>query len=365
MVMITENEITNIPLDSLGYSPFFELNRIKIGAEAFPVARVTAEFKEVYRVKNETGEYMARVTGKHMFTASSREDFPAVGDWVVISKPAGDQATIQSILPRQTIIKRSRGEKNEIQVIAANIDVAFVVESLGRDYNLNRFERYFAMAKEGGVTPAIVLNKIDLASQEELDLILSELKDRFSNIQAVPTSTKTGAGLDELKACITKGKTYCFLGSSGVGKSSLINKLLGTSSIKTENISLRAGRGKHATTHREMYFLENGGIVIDNPGMREIGITGSGEGVANLFNEITALARQCKYSNCTHTHEPGCQVLAAVELGTLEQDKYNNYLSLNKETKYHEMTKYEKREKDRQFGKFMKKAKKELRNYKK
>jgi ribosome biogenesis GTPase len=242
--------------------------------------------------------------------------------------------------------------------------VALVIESVDRDYNLNRFERYFAIAGEGGIKPAIVLNKIDLISKEELGSKLAQIKNRFNNIDVIPTSTITNEGLEELKTYILRGKTYCFLGSSGVGKSSLINKLLERDMIRTKTISLRTGKGKHATTGREMYFLKNGGIVIDNPGMREVGMTDTSTGIDSLFDEIISLAEKCRYANCTHIHEPGCEVLSAIKSGKLDEDKYSNYINLKKEVEHYETTKLEKREKDHQFGKFIKKAKGEIEKYK-
>ena len=347
-------------LEDLGYGEFFESNR---GKDALPVARTLAEHKEAYRVKNTDGEYLAKITGKQMFNALSREDYPAVGDWVTITDLGEQQAVIHQILPRKTIIKRKASGKNDIQVIAANIDVAFVIESVDRDYNLNRFERYFAIARDGGIIPAIILNKIDLISNEELESRIDQIKNRFGDIDFITTSTVNNEGLDELKAYIAKGKTYCFLGSSGVGKSSLINKLIGKEVIKTSQISTHTDRGRHTTTSREMYFLENGGIVIDNPGMREVGMTDVGDGIDSLFDEITSLARKCKYVDCTHIHEPGCAVLSAIKTGRLDEDRYNNYLGLKKEAEYYEMTELEKKQKSSQFGKFVKKAKKELRRY--
>jgi ribosome biogenesis GTPase len=353
--------------ENLGYDDFFEAGRKKLGLGEFSVARVTVEYRGAYKVKNKNGEFLAKITGKQMFNAVSREDFPAVGDWVAVSELGEGQAVIHGILPRKTIIKRrsvnKSVNKNETQVIATNIDVAFVVESVGRDYNLNRFERYFSIANDGGVKPAIILNKIDLISKEELDVKLAQLKNRFLNVDIILTSTVSDEGLDELKKYIEKHKTYCFLGSSGVGKSSLINKLFGKNIIKTEEISESTARGKHATTSREMYFLENGGIVIDNPGMRQVGMADAGFGIDSLFDEISALAQGCKYIDCTHAHEPGCQVLGALKLGKIDQEKYSNYIGLKKEAQHYEMANIEKKEKDRQFGKFIKKAKKQLKDY--
>lgn len=327
----------------------------------FLTARVISEFKGAYKVKSENGEYLAKVTGKRMFEAASREDYPAVGDWVEIRDLGDGQATILRILPRSTVIKRQYG--GESQVIAANIDTAFVVESVDRDYNLNRFERYFAIARDGGVRPAIILNKTDLLSREELSQKLEELRKRFSDTDIISTSTINEEGLDELVRYISEGKTYCFLGSSGVGKSSLINKLLGENTIKTGEVSSYSDRGKHITTTRQMYFLDNGGVVVDNPGMREVGLAGAARGVADLFDEIAILGKKCKYADCTHIHEPGCEVIKAVKSGGLDEERYSNYVKLKKESEYHEMADFEKREKDRGFGKFLKKAKKDLKNF--
>ncbi|MFA6437279.1 MAG: ribosome small subunit-dependent GTPase A [Candidatus Paceibacterota bacterium] len=359
------SEVKKIKIEDLGYDTFFESNRKKLKLDNFSVARVVAEYKGAYKVKNVNGEYFAKITGKQMFNATSREDYPAVGDWVVISETNKERAVIHGVLPRRTIIKRKCSGKDEVQIIATNIDVAFTIESVDRDYNLNRFERYFAIANAsaGVIKPVIILNKIDLISKEELDLKLAQIENRFCGVDFIFTSTITDEGLDKLKMYIKKGKTYCFLGSSGVGKSSLINKLLGENIIKTENISSHTGKGKHITTNREMYFLENGGIVIDNPGLREVGMTDTGVGIDNLFDEIIILAKKCRYADCTHIHEPGCEVLSALRSGNLDMDKYSNYVNLKREAEHYEMTKLEKRKKDRQFGKFIKNAKKELKRY--
>lgn len=353
-----------IEIEDLGYDLFFESNRKKLGLEEFSIARVTSEHKGAYRVKNENGEYLARVTGKQIFIAQSREDYPAVGDWVAITETDDGKAVINKVLPRKTVIKKKYSGKNETQLIATNIDVAFVIESIDRDYNLNRFERYFAIARAGGVSPAIILNKIDLISESELEQKLTEIRNRIVGVDVIPTSAVTNKGLDDLKKYITKGKTYCFLGSSGVGKSSLINKLLSASIIKTGDISKSSVRGKHITTNRQMYFLESGGIVIDNPGTREVGMTDTSEGIDSLFDEITILAEKCKYVDCTHVHEPGCAVIAAVKAKEIDEGRYSNYINLKKEAEHYEKTEYEKRLEDRQFGKFINKTKKDLKKYK-
>lgn len=336
----------------------------KLPLNGLNVARVIAEHKGAYKVKNEKGEYFAKLTGKKVFDAKSREDYPAVGDWVAIKEQDAEWAVIKEILPRQSLIKRKHNHKNGMQIIATNIDVAFIVESIGRDFNLNRFERYFAIASEGGVETVIILNKIDLISKDELDLKLIEIKERFKNIDIVLTSALNDTGLEELRTSMESGKTYCFLGSSGVGKSSLINKLLKTNATETGEINLETGRGKHTTTVRQMYFLKNGAIVIDNPGMREVGMTNESLGLNETFDGIIQLAETCKFVDCAHTSEPNCSVLEALESGQLNKEKYENYLNLKKEMEHYEMTEVERNEKDYKFGKFIKKAKKEINKYK-
>jgi len=352
-----------IKLENLGYDEFFESERESLGLKEYSMARVIAEYKESYRIKDVNGERLAKITGKQIFNATKREDYPAVGDWVAVTMPDKETAVIHRVLPRRTVLSKKYSNKQDIQIIAVNIDTVFIVESINRDYNLNRFERYLVLANEGKIKPAIILNKTDLIPEEELNLKIEQIKERFGDIDIISTSIVTEKGLDELIYYIEKGKTYCFIGSSGVGKSSLINKLLGNNEIKTKEIGDSTGRGRHTTTTREMYFLKNGGIVIDNPGTREVGIADASSGIENVFDEIIALSKDCKYSDCTHINEGGCAVLKAVETKILDENKYQNYIRLKKEAEYYEMTDAEKRGKDRKFGKFIKKSLNQLRKF--
>lgn len=356
-----------LKIEDLGYDDFFESERARRGSEGVRVARVISQSRGGYKVKDADGEYIAKVTGKRIHTASSREDYPAVGDWVELSDVAGGQAVIQGIVPRKSVIKRKsvgKGNgyegKSDVQIIATNVDTAFVVEAVDRDYSLNRLERYVAIARDGGVRVAVILNKIDLISAEERDAKIAEIEERFGDIDVITASAATNGGADMLRGHIGKGKTYCFLGSSGVGKSSLINRLLTAGGLRTGEIGSHSGRGKHVTTAREMFFLPNGGIVIDNPGVREVGMTDTDAGIEESFDGIATLAGDCRFTDCTHTQEPGCAVLAALESGTIDRDRYSNYLGLRKEAERYGMTVSEQRNKHRSFGKFMKTAKKDL-----
>lgn len=366
--MIHNLYMDNLFLEKIGYGDFFDSNKKALKLDGFDVARVISEHKGAYEIVNQNGKFFAKITGKQMFDAQSREDYPAVGDWVLIEELGNEQAVIFGILPRRTVIKRIYGNKDrlgnkrDVQVIGANIDVAFIVEAINRDYNLNRFERYFSIVRDQKIVPVVILNKVDLISKDDLGLMIVEIKKRFESTEVILTSTLNDSGLDELLSYIKKGKTYCFLGSSGVGKSSLINKLLEDNTIKVGSVSDYSDRGKHTTTSREMYFLENGGIVIDNPGIREVGLSDANSGVEDVFDEIIRLSKECKFRNCTHTNESGCAILKALEGGIINKEKYYNYVSMKKELDYSDMSDFEKRRKERDFGKLINKTKKELKN---
>lgn len=347
-----------IGLEDLGYGDFFEDCRKASPDKNLKPARVVAEHKGSYVLRNETNEFSAKVTGKMMFTASSRKDYPAVGDWVLVSIPDDNNAAVHEILPRKSVLKRKSVMKQDAQIIASNIDVAFIVQSPDRDYSLNRMERYFSLAESGNIKPAIVLNKTDLISREQLESKWNEMNGRFPKASIFPTSIATREGIDELSGFIRKGCTYCFIGSSGVGKSSLINMLIGKDIIKTGEISFQRDRGRHITTHRQLFLLKKGGLVIDNPGMREIGLIDAGAGIENVFEDISAFSTNCQFSDCTHMHEPGCAVLLAVKKGDLDRERYANFVKLVRENEHHSMSRLEMREKDRRFGRMVKQFKK-------
>ena len=351
--------MNKIKLKDLGYSDYFENNSSSVSQKDIMPARIISEHKGLYVLRNEVHEFSAKITGKMMFTASSREDYPAVGDWVLTKKSDKNSYVIQEILPRRTLLQRKSIGDFDSQIIASNIDVAFIVQSIVRDYSLNRIERYLALVKTGNINPIIVLNKIDLLSDVDLKIKISEIKTRFNNIDVYVTSTVTGKGIDDLKNSTRQGLTYCFIGSSGVGKSSIINAFLGKDLIKTGEIS-SANRGKHVTSSREIYILENGGLLIDTPGMREIGILDADAGIQNVFSEIDELSQGCRFSDCSHTNEPGCTVLENVISGNLDKDVYDNYIKLLKENEYNTRSKVKKREKEKNFGKFIKKSKKTM-----
>jgi len=350
---------TEMRLEDLGYSNILEKFRIEQKLDNFEIGRVIAEHKERYIVKTVKGEFEAEITGNMRFTAKSREDFPAVGDWVALTTFDSDFSIIHKILPRFSIIKRQAvGQFGEIQVIAVNIDYAFVVQAIDRDFNINRLERYLTICNSSKVRPVIILSKIDLINETRINEILDGIKARIKNVPILAISNETQYGYEAIKDFIEKGKTHCLLGSSGVGKSSLLNNLSGKTIMRTDRISQSTNKGRHVTSHRELIVLENGGILIDNPGMREVGIVETSGGLEITLDTISILSQSCKFNDCTHTSEIGCSVLESVEKGEIDKASYENYLRMEREKVHFESSVAERRRKDKEFGKFVKNYKK-------
>jgi len=342
-------------LKDLGFNDWFKKEAEKYRDKEYSLARVIAVNKNQFDIRNEKTTVAAEITGKLIYEAASNIDFPTVGDWVRVQYFNEETlAIIHSILPRKSLLKRKiAGNTVEFQLIAANIDTAFIIQASDYDFNIPRLERYLTMINEASIKPVILLSKIDLISIEDLNKKISDINNTGNVNDIIAFSNKTGQGLSEIKNIIESGKTYCLLGSSGIGKTTLLNNLIGKDLYVTDVVR-KDGKGKHITTRRQLIILKDGGLIIDTPGMRELGNIGVGTGINETFSDIYDLAKSCKFKDCTHTVEPGCRVLESIEKGLLNKKHYQNFLKLQKESKHYEMTYQEKRKKDRSFGKFIK-----------
>jgi ribosome biogenesis GTPase len=346
-------------LEDLGYNDKLENLRIENNLNGFEIGRVISEHKERYIVQTGNGEFEAEITGNMRFSAKGREHFPAVGDWVALTIYDNNFSIIHKILPRfSTISRQAVGQFGEIQIIATNIDCALLVQSVDRDFNINRLERYLTICYSSKVNPIVVLTKTDLINEQVKAEIIESINMRLNDIQVFAISNETLDGYDALKLKIEKGKTYCLLGSSGVGKSTLLNQLSGRTTMKTDAISQSTGKGRHITSHRELIVIENGGILIDNPGMREVGIVDTANGLETTFDRIIGISKKCRFIDCRHISETGCMVLEALARGEIDESSYANFLKMEREKSHFESSVYERRKKDKDFGKMLKNYKK-------
>ena len=348
-------------LSDMGFDQWFQSHAGDLRQESRDIARISAVDRGSYLVRNQTGEVPAELAGKFYFQVESPVDLPCVGDWVTVQYHNNDTAAIiHEVFRRKTFLRRkSAGEKVDFQMIAANIDVVFIVQSCHFDFNLRRMDRYLVMAADGGVEPIVVLTKTDLIAPEELEQKLAAITSSTITARVFALSNITGIGFDEFQQVFVSGRTYCLLGSSGVGKTTLLNRLIGQDAFDTKAVS-GTGEGIHTTARRQLIVLNQGSMLIDTPGMRELGLLAVSEGVNQGFEDIVQLSLNCRYPNCGHTQEPDCAVRAAVTSGALTEDRYSSYIKLKNESEYHELSYLDKRKKGRAFGRFIKSAKKQM-----
>ncbi|MBN1842366.1 MAG: ribosome small subunit-dependent GTPase A [Deltaproteobacteria bacterium] len=347
-------------LRDFGFDQWFEAHTTELRLDGCGFARISAVDRGSYLIKDESREVPAELSGRLTYQIDSSVDLPCVGDWVTANYYNNDTAAIiHRVFPRKTFLRRkTAGETVDFQMIAANIDTAFIVQSCHFDFNPHRLDRYLVMAADGHVDPIVILTKTDLITQDELDQKLAIISS-VNKSRVIALSNITGIGFDELQKKLSSGKTYCLLGSSGVGKTTLINRLMGQEAFETKTVS-STGEGTHTTSRRQLIVLSQGAMLIDTPGMRELGIVGAGDGINMGFEEFVALSANCRYVNCSHEHEPGCAVRAAVENGELSEDRYASYIKLKKESEHYERSYLDKRKKDKAFGRFIKSAKKHI-----
>jgi len=323
-------------LEDLGWNLFFQKHFQTVEIPDSVPARVISASKGSFQVYSQYGELTAKISGKMRYYAEGEKEYPAVGDWVVIKPLLNEQkGIIHAVLPRKSKLSRKvAGERTEEQIVSANIDTVFIVSGLdgGRNFNLRRIERYLMLAWGSGVTPVIVLNKVDLCP--DIDSYVRSVEGIAPGISIHPVSAKERIGLAMLRNYLTKGNTAAFLGSSGVGKSALINSLFGVEKQETGEVREDDRMGRHTTTKRELILLPGGGIVIDTPGMREIQMWAGEEDLNGAFRDIEMLAKQCRFSDCSHNVESGCAVRAAIDQGDLDPARLESYRKLQNELNY-------------------------------
>ncbi len=330
--MKEENKAQNkIDLETIGWNSFFKESFSQYKNQEFIPGRITQVQRKNCIAFTEIGEINAKVSGKFRFNASEKGSYPAVGDWVAIKKdPKNDVGLIQAVLPRKSKISRKViGKITQEQVIVANVDIIWIVVGLDNDFSIERIERYLTLVSESGANPVIILNKSDLCT--DINKKIEEVRNLSPDVPIHELSAELNQGLNILNQYLVKSQTIALVGSSGAGKSTIINKLLGIDRQKVGAVRESDSRGRHITTYREMIIFPTGGIIIDNPGMKEIQLWFKGKDLADTFKDIEDIALSCKFTNCNHKTEPGCAVKSSLESGDLNTRRYQHYLTLNKE----------------------------------
>jgi ribosome biogenesis GTPase len=351
-------------IQKLGFDDWFQDKVGPVSLEGVEPARVIAVHKDSYTINDGENDFFAELTGKILYSAASPVEFPTVGDWVFANfYEENSFSIIHEILPRKSLLKRKTpGKKIDFQLIAANIDVAFIVQSLDGNFNPRRLERYLVMINESKIRPVVLLSKSDLLPSEAVSSKTGEIKQIMPQLHVQPFSNESESSLKNVKDLLNPGLTYCLVGSSGVGKTTLLNNLIGESIFKTKTVREKDRKGRHATTYRQLIRLDCGAMVVDTPGMRELGNISAATGLDETFADITELTVKCRFTDCTHVNEKGCAVLKAVADGQIPDKRYQNYIKMNKESIYNELSYYEKRKKDKKFGKFVKSVMKHKKN---
>jgi len=299
------------------------------------IGRIVSQSKDLYKVITEEQELLAEVSGKFRFEHLHSIDFPSIGDFVMLDRASDKDGNgnIHKVLNRKSsFVRKAAGLENEVQVIASNIDVLFICMSLNADYNLRRLERYLAIAWESGATPIIILTKADLCKNVQSKIY--EVEEIAIGVDVISTSSYIKESYEKIASLMQKGQTYAFIGSTGVGKSTIINLIIGKEVLETGEIR-KNDKGRHTTSRRDLILLSNGSLVIDTPGMREIGLVDIN--LEKSFSDIFELEQKCKFRDCTHSNEPGCAIREAIEMGEIDEPRFENYLKLKKESKYNTM----------------------------
>jgi ribosome biogenesis GTPase / thiamine phosphate phosphatase len=358
--------MANMELSLIGFDLWFQEQQKILNKPGLSAARVSRVDRDRYLVLTGRDEISAEITGNLLYSSESNQNLPCVGDWVLADYYNDNTlAIIHDVLPRKSFLHRKAAGKNvDYQLIASNIDTAFITQSCDNNFNVRRLERYLVIAKEGGIRPVVLLSKSDLVGPGELQLMLNEIGKLYDDVPIVAFSNLAGDGLPAISRLLEGSRTYCLLGSSGVGKTTLLNHLLGREEFETTPVREKDSRGRHTTSRRQLVVLENGALIIDTPGMRELGIIAADSEIDDSFSEISVLAADCRFRDCTHTREAGCAILKALEDGRLDEQRYGHYLKLRKESEFYQMSYVERRKKDKQFGKMANAVLKEVRRRK-